>query len=54
MSEVYIGTDDRYRIYQVAAGNRLWLSDPAPVIKKNGSVITPVADNLPSIILAEE
>ena len=45
MSEVYIGTDDRYRIYQVAAGNRLWLSDPAPVIKKNGSVITPVADN---------
>ena len=40
MSEVYIGEDDRYRIYQVAAGNRLWLSDPAPVIKKNGSVIT--------------
>ena len=42
MSEVYIGEDDRYRIYQVAAGNRLWLSDPAPVVKKNGSVITPV------------
>jgi len=41
MSEVYIGTDDRYRIYQVAAGNRLWLSDPAPIFKKNGSVITP-------------
>lgn len=40
MSEVYIGEDDRYRIYQVAAGNRLWLSDPAPVIKKNGSTIT--------------
>ena len=40
MAEVYIGEDDRYRIYQVAAGNRLWLSDPAPVIKKNGSVIT--------------
>ena len=40
MSEVYIGEDDRYRIYQVAAGNRLWLSDPAPVIKKNGSIIT--------------
>ena len=42
MSEVYIGESDRYRIYQVAAGNRLWLSDPAPVVKKNGSVITPV------------
>ena len=41
MSEVYIGESDRYRIYQVAAGNRLWLSDPAPVVKKNGSVITP-------------
>jgi hypothetical protein len=40
MSEVYIGEDDRCRIYQVAAGNRLWLSDPAPVIKKNGNVIT--------------
>ena len=40
MSEVYIGEDDRYRIYQVAAGNRLWLSDPAPVVKKNGSIIT--------------
>jgi hypothetical protein len=44
MSEVYIGEDDRYRIYQVAAGNRLWLSDPAPVIKKNGSVITAETD----------
>ena len=44
MSEVYIGEDDRYRIYQVAAGNRLWLSDPAPVIKKNGSVITAATD----------
>ena len=45
MSEVYIGEDDRYRIYQVAAGNRLWLSDPAPVIKKNGTTITPVGAN---------
>lgn len=45
MSEVYIGEDDRYRIYQVAAGNRLWLSDPAPVVKKNGSVITPAGAN---------
>lgn len=45
MSEVYIGESDRYRIYQVAAGNRLWLSDPAPVVKKNGSVITPAGAN---------
>ena len=45
MSEVYIGESDRYRIYQVAAGNRLWLSDPAPVFKKNGTTITPISDN---------
>ena len=45
MSEVYIGESDRYRIYQVAAGNRLWLSDPAPVVKKNGSTITPAGAN---------
>ena len=45
MSEVYIGESDRYRIYQVAAGNRLWLSDPAPVVKKNGTTITPVGAN---------
>ena len=45
MSEVYIGESDRYRIYQVAAGNRLWLSDPAPVVKKNGTAITPVGAN---------
>jgi len=45
MSEVYIGEDDRYKIYQVAEGNRLWLSDPAPVVKKNGTTITPVGAN---------
>lgn len=45
MSEVYIGEDDRYRIYQVAAGNRLWLSVPAPVVKKNGTTITPAGAN---------
>ena len=45
MSEVYIGESDRYRIYQVAAGNRLWLSDPAPVVKKNGTAITPEVAN---------
>jgi hypothetical protein len=41
MPEVSISESDRYRIYQVANGKRLWLSSPAPVIKKNGSVITP-------------
>ena len=45
MTEVYIDDSDRYRIYQVASGNRLWLSNPAPVIKKNGSVLTAETGN---------
>lgn len=45
LSELYISKDDRYRIYQAALGNKLWLSSPAPIIKKNGLVITPSSDN---------
>ena len=36
--EVYIKTDDRYRIYQIA-DKRNWLASPAPVIKVNGGVV---------------
>lgn len=40
MAEVYISETDRYRIYQIPLGNKLWLQTPAPVIKKNGVPIT--------------
>ena len=40
LSEVYISEQDRYRIFQAPEGKRNWASDPAPVIKKNGAVIS--------------
>lgn len=40
LTEVFISNDDRCRIYQAPEGKRNWLSSPAPVIKKNGVVIT--------------
>ena len=40
LTEVYIAELDRYRIYQAPAGKRNWASSPAPVIKKNGVVIS--------------
>jgi len=40
LSEVYIADDDRCRIYQAPEGKRNWVSSPAPIIKKNGTVIT--------------
>lgn len=40
LTEVFISNDDRCRIYQAPEGKRNWLSYPAPVIKKNGDVIT--------------
>ena len=40
LSEVYISESDRYRIFQAPEGQRNWLSSPAPVIKKNGVIIT--------------
>lgn len=41
LNEVYIGEDDRYRIYQAPEDKRLWLKSPQPVIKINGRVSTP-------------
>lgn len=40
MTEVFISNDDRCRIYQAPEGKRNWLLSPAPIIKKNGSIIT--------------
>lgn len=40
LTEVFISAGDRYRIYQAPAGKRNWLASPAPVIKKNGGVIS--------------
>lgn len=37
--------DDKRRIYQASLGNKLWLDNPEPVVKKNGIVITPTTDN---------
>lgn len=45
MNELYISETDRYRIYQTGLGTKLWLETPAPVIMKNGVVITPESDN---------
>lgn len=45
LTEVYISAEDRYRIYQAPIGNKIWLSSPPPVIKKNGEVITESKDN---------
>lgn len=40
LTEVFISNDDRCRIYQAPEGKRNWLLSPAPVIKKNGVIIT--------------
>lgn len=44
LEEVYISTNDRYRIYQVDMGKRLWLASPSPIIRKNGNIIKPETD----------
>lgn len=44
MSELYILPTDRYRIYMVPLGYKLWLPTPKPVIKKNGVEITESTD----------
>ncbi len=41
MTEVYIDADDRYRIFQVPNDKKGWLESPAPIVKKNGVIITP-------------
>ena len=44
LDEVYISATDRYRIYQVDMGKRLWLASPTPIIRKNGNIIKPETD----------
>lgn len=36
LSELYISSTDRYRIYEAPIGRKLWLESPTPVIRKNG------------------
>lgn len=43
MPELFISEQDRYRIYQIGSGTKLWLEEPAPVIKKNGVQINPAS-----------
>lgn len=47
LTAVSIDNDEKNknRIYEANFGNRLWLSSPAPVIKKNGSEITQSGSN---------
>lgn len=45
LPELYVSEDIRYKMYEAPLGNKLWLSSPAPVFKKNGEVITPEKDN---------
>ncbi|HKM01841.1 MAG TPA: hypothetical protein VJ083_07310, partial [Sedimentibacter sp.] len=45
LSEVFITDSDRYRIYEVDMGKKLWLSEPNPIIRKNGSIINSAVDN---------
>lgn len=44
MPELFIASNDRCRIYQAPVGNKLWMAVPAPVIKKNGIIISPNTD----------
>lgn len=38
LSEVFIHVNNRYRIYQAISGQRNWVANPAPVIRKNGTI----------------
>lgn len=40
LSEVFISNDDRCRIYQAPDNKRNWVISPAPIIKKNGTIIS--------------
>ncbi len=44
LTELFIEEDDRRRIYQADTWNKLWLTDPPPVIKMDDVVITPEND----------
>lgn len=45
LRNVPITDSDKNRIYQAAFGSRLWLETPAPIIRKNGVVITEENDS---------
>lgn len=40
LSNIYISTEDKNRIYEAPDGKRLWLNNPEIVVKKNGTAIT--------------
>lgn len=40
LSEVFISSDDRHRIFQAPKGKRNWLLSPTVVVKRNGAKIT--------------
>jgi hypothetical protein len=40
LTEVFNSSDDRYRIFQAPEGKRNWTAEQAPVIKRNGTVIS--------------
>lgn len=44
LSNIYITDSNKYSLYQAPLGNKLWLEVPAPIIRKNGIVITPETD----------
>lgn len=44
LSNIYITDNNKYSLYQAPLGNKLWLESPAPIIRKNGIVITPETD----------
>lgn len=41
LTPIYVTDTDKFRIYQAPNGNRLWLEDPAPVVRRNGIQISP-------------
>lgn len=40
LTEVFISSDDRYRIFQAPEGKRNWTAEQPPVVKRNGVVIS--------------
>lgn len=44
LEELFIDESDRRRIYQAKEWNKLWLTDPEPIVKLDGEVINEVTD----------
>lgn len=40
LTEVYIEEKDRFRVFQAPEGKRVWVASPAPVVRKNGTVVS--------------